>query len=156
MGIRTPLRYNPNKANSSRNSLPGYVENAMQLKGVVETGVGQGAFFTSLAWVREQFQEKGGFIPFPGTLNVRICAEDLPGLQSFTSATDFEITPDDPQFCSGAVKRIWIEGIPATAVFPGERVRVHPKEVIEIVSDRNLKEALHLKDGDRVTISDIP
>ncbi len=125
------------------------------MKGIVETGAGQGAFFTSLDWVREQFQRAMGFAPYPGTLNVRICSEDLGRLEAFISEKDFELVPADPQFCSGSVKKIRIEGIPAAAVFPGEEVRVHPREVIEIVSDRHLKQSLHLKDGDQVTITDI-
>ncbi len=125
------------------------------MKGIVETGAGQGAFFTSLGWVREQFQKAAGFAPYPGTLNVRICSEDLGRLEAFISQKDFELVPGDPQFCSGSVKKIRIEGIPAAAVFPGEEVRVHPREVIEIVSDRHLKQSLHLKDGDQVTITDL-
>jgi riboflavin kinase, archaea type len=126
----------------------------MKLRGVVERGAGQGAFFTSLEWFRDQFYSAMGFRPFPGTLNVRICDDDLTQLDSFLAKKDYDIIPPDPQFCSGSLKKISIEGIPAAAVFPGDDVRIHPRELLEIVSDRHLKTALQLKDGDRVTITD--
>lgn len=127
----------------------------MKLKGVIQKGGGQGSFFTSLDWVVDQFQKAMGFVPFPGTLNVRICDEDLPKMDAFFSEKDFELIPADPQFCSGQLKKVKDNGIPAAAVFPSEDVRIHGKEIVEIISDRHLKEALHLEDGDAVTIAEL-
>ncbi|MCE5245557.1 CTP-dependent riboflavin kinase, partial [bacterium] len=60
--------------------------------GSAETrGAGRGAFFTSLEWFRDQFHSAIGFRPFPGTLNVRICDDDLPQLNSFLAKKDHEI-----------------------------------------------------------------
>ncbi|HXV99308.1 MAG TPA: DUF120 domain-containing protein, partial [Anaerolineae bacterium] len=50
----------------------------LALSGQVVTGLGQGAGFTQLDWAREQFIEKLGIDPYPGTLNLRLSqAADL-------------------------------------------------------------------------------
>jgi CTP-dependent riboflavin kinase len=49
---------------------------------------------------------------------------------------------------------VQINGIPGAAVFPREDVRVHGKEIIEIVCGCHIKDTLRLKDGDPVFITD--
>jgi riboflavin kinase, archaea type len=127
----------------------------MEIRGVIEQGTGQGAFFTSLDWVIEQFEKAMGFKPFPGTLNVRVSEEDLPKLEAFFAATDFELVPDNPDFCSAGVKCVQVNGIPAAVVIPSEDVRVHGNDVMEIMAGCHIKKALNLNDGDRVTIGEM-
>lgn len=127
----------------------------MKLRGKIEGGVGQGSFFTSLDWVKEQFQKAMGFFPYPGTLNLRVCKEDLPKIAKFFVHKDFEIIPADPRFCVGSFKKVRINGIPGAAVFPSEDVRIHGQEIIEIISGCHIKETLHLKDGDSVEVTDV-
>ncbi len=55
----------------------------MKMAGVIQKGVGQGAFFTKLDWVIEQFEKAMGAKPFPGTLNVRLYDEDIPKIEAF-------------------------------------------------------------------------
>lgn len=126
----------------------------MKLTGFIQRGVGKGAFFTNLDWVVDQFQKAMGFEPFPGTLNVRISEEDLPSLGAFFSKKDFELIPDDPQFCTASLKRVKVNGIPAAAVFPSDDVHVHGKEIVEIISHCHLKETLNLDDGDKVILTE--
>ena len=126
----------------------------MEIKGRIETGAGQGAFFTSLEWVVGQFEREMGFKPFPGTLNVRVAPEDLNNLADFFRNLDFELASEDPNFCAARVKKVRINGIAGAAVFPADEVRIHEKEVIEIMADRHLKDSLGLADGDMVTITD--
>ena len=40
------------------------------IEGTVVTGRGEGAAFTQLEWARQQFVERLGIDPFPGTLNL--------------------------------------------------------------------------------------
>ncbi|MEE9609766.1 MAG: DUF120 domain-containing protein [Desulfatiglandales bacterium] len=126
----------------------------MKLKGFIESGAGKGVFFTGLDWVVDQFQKAMGFAPFPGTLNVRISEEDLPNVDPFFSEQDFELVPDDPQFCSAYLKKVRVNGLPGAAVFPSEDVRIHGKGIIEIMSNCHIKNTLHLDDGDPVTITE--
>ena len=127
----------------------------MEIVGVIEKGAGRGAYFTCLDWVVDQLEQAVGFKPFPGTLNVRIADEDLSKLDAFIEHRDCELVPDNPQFCSAGLKKVRINGIPAALILPSEDVRIHGKEIIEIVADRHIKDALGLADGDQVIITDV-
>ena len=157
-----PKRASKSDATSARREVPAgrmcqcrltYRE-SMKLKGVIQKGAGEGSFFTSLPWVKEQFQKAMGFAPYPGTVNVRISEEDLSRMADFFSTKDFEIVPTDAKFCTGSFKKVRINGIPGAAVFPGEDVRIHGKEILEIVCGCPIKDTLRLKDGDPVLITD--
>ena len=126
----------------------------MKLKGVIQRGVGKGAFFTRLDWVVDQFEKVMGFKPFPGTLNVRISEEDVSELESFFSQKDGELVPDNTEFCSAWLKKVWVNGMPGAVVFPSDDVRVHEKAIIEVMAGCHLKERLRLTDGDEVRITD--
>jgi riboflavin kinase len=124
----------------------------MEITGVIESGKGQGAFFVGLDWVVDQFERHMGFKPFPGTLNIRICREDLCKLDGFFSQRDFEFVPDSPQFCNANARCLTVNGLPGVAVLPSEDVRIHGKDVIEIIAGCHIKQTLNLDDGDQVTL----
>lgn len=125
----------------------------MEISGIIESGAGKGAYFTQLEWVVKQCREILGYGPFPGTLNVRVANEDLFRLRQFLSDADLRLTPDDPAFCAAKVKKVAINQIPAAVVLPSEDVRIHEYSIIELIAPCNLKGALGLDDGDRVTVS---
>ena len=52
----------------SLDSFPTHVE----LKGTLISGMGEGAYYMSLKGYTKQFKSKIGYVPFPGTLNVRL------------------------------------------------------------------------------------
>ena len=52
----------------SLDSSPSHVE----LQGVLVSGTGEGAYYMGLEGYTKQFRPKIGYIPFPGTLNVRL------------------------------------------------------------------------------------
>ena len=101
----------------------------------------------------EQCKKHLGYQPFPGTLNVRIEDQDIADLDRFLEASDFELEPDDPEFCAAQVKKIRINGMLAAVVIPGEDVRIHEDRMLEVIASCSLKKALDLKDGDRVRLS---
>ena len=41
-----------------------------EIRGRVASGIGQGKYFTQLAWAREQFADRLGIDPWPGTFNI--------------------------------------------------------------------------------------
>jgi len=123
------------------------------ISGIVQSGVGKGCFFTSVDWVVRQCKDKLGYTPFPGTLNVRVCDEDLPRLNQFLEKTDAAFVPSDASFCSAPVKKIKVDGISAAIVLPSEDVRVHDHCILEIISSCSFKQSLGLKDGDQVELT---
>ena len=48
----------------------------IEIYGNVVTGLGKAALFTELDWVKNQFIEKLGVVPFPGTLNLHLNDEN--------------------------------------------------------------------------------
>jgi len=46
-----------------------------------------------------------------------------------------------------------LEGIRAAIVIPAEEVRVHGKNVIELISEKRLKDVLKVDDGNFVTLT---
>jgi riboflavin kinase len=52
----------------SLDSFPSHVE----LKGILVSGMGEGAYYMALKGYTKQFKSKIGYVPFPGTLNVRL------------------------------------------------------------------------------------
>ncbi|MEM3054151.1 MAG: DUF120 domain-containing protein, partial [Candidatus Bathyarchaeia archaeon] len=47
------------------------------LKGKVFSGTGEGAKFMELPWVKKQMEEKLGFAPYPGTLNIKLSKDEV-------------------------------------------------------------------------------
>ena len=126
----------------------------MKISGIIQSGVGKGAFFTQVDWVVKQCEDLLGYKPFPGTLNVQVRDEDLGILEKFIASPDCSLVPDDQNFCAANVKQVKINGITAAVVLPSEDVRVHENRVIELIAACSLKETLGLEDGDTVTIDE--
>jgi CTP-dependent riboflavin kinase len=123
------------------------------IRGVVQSGVGKGAYFTQLDWVVEQCRRVLGYTPFPGTLNVRIVDEDLNHLDLFLQGSDFELIPNDPVFCSARVKKVTVNQLPGAVILLPDQVRTYERRVLEIIAACSLKETLGIRDGDLVTIA---
>ena len=123
------------------------------ITGKIISGTGQGAFFTQLDWVQEQCLEKLGFKPYPGTLNIDIPEEMAPVIEEILQQKQsIELIPPDSNFCSGKVFPVVVEGLRAAVVLPADEVRVHGKNIIEVISSVSLKDALAVEDGDIVDV----
>ena len=122
------------------------------LTGIVETGLKEGAYYLSFPQYQQQFRSKLGFTPFTGTLNLRV---ELPALLSFLDAGK-EIYIDGFQTRErsfGGLKayRVHVNGkIPAALIVPD---RTTHRDVAEVISEKKLRDALGLKDGDKVTLT---
>jgi CTP-dependent riboflavin kinase len=120
--------------------------------GKIVSGAGEGAFFTRIDWVQQQCNEKLGFKPYPGTLNLEISAEDLPIIESLGKEKGIALVSPDPKFCNGKAFPVSLGEISGAIIIPEEKVRVHSKNIIEIIAPMNIKAALNLKPGDSVTV----
>ena len=125
----------------------------LEIAGQIIVGAGQGAFFTQLEWVKDQCQQKLGFSPWPGTLNLEISMDRADLIEELREKGGIELISPDPNYCSGHVLPVSIEGHQAAIIIPAEDVRVHAKNIVEIIAPERLKDALGVKDGDQVTIA---
>jgi riboflavin kinase len=123
-------------------------------EGVVFSGLGEGAYYISQLGYRKQFEEKLGFEPYPGTLNLRVRKEDQEEVR-LLEASPFTLIEGftdgnrsfGPAKCFQGEIADKVEG---ALIFP---VRTHyAGDVVEMISPQYLRKQLHLKDGDTVKI----
>jgi riboflavin kinase len=125
------------------------------LNGFVFSGFGEGAYYVSKPGYKEQFQEKLGFQPFPGTLNLR-----LKSMADINARTDLEGMPSivikgfkNGERTYGDVKafKILINEKTEGAILMIHRTH-YGADVLEIVSKDSLRKRLGLRDGDLVQL----
>ena len=128
------------------------IKKDLVITGKIVSGAGEGAYFTQIDWVQQQCVEKLGFKPYPGTRNLQISEEFLPTIESLNQKKAIELISPDAKFCNAAVFRISLREISGAIILPEEKVRIHPKNIIEIIAPLNLKAALNMNYGDFLKI----
>lgn len=122
----------------------------LHVVGKVFSGSGKGAKFIELSWVREQISEKLGFVPYPGTLNIKVYGDSVKLKKLLKKARAIEILPDEG-FCRGrCFKACLMDNLECAIVIP--EIANYPEDVIEVVAPINLRERLQLEDGDTVKV----
>ncbi len=116
--------------------------------GIVQDGLGQGSSFTQLDWVRQQFREKLGFEPHPGTLNVRV--SDAGTLAEWQACPSISINPA-PGFCAARCYRVELNGQTLAGwIIP--MIPDYPNDLMELMAPMSLRQALALKTGDAISV----
>ncbi|WP_458747123.1 DUF120 domain-containing protein [Candidatus Nitrosocosmicus sp. T] len=144
---------------------------SMLFKGKIVTGMGEGAYYMSLEGYKKQFQNKLGYEPFPGTLNVKI--EDKNYMNSRKDLINYPSIFIDG-FKNSDRTFGWVRCYPATIsqetrysrdltqsqttdisydvhVLLLERTH-HNNNLIEVIGPLNIKESSNLKNGDNVVV----
>ncbi|MEM2393609.1 MAG: DUF120 domain-containing protein [Candidatus Bathyarchaeia archaeon] len=126
------------------------MEKPICISGKIFSGAGEGARFTTLPWVRQQIEEKLGFIPYPGTLNVRLSGHNVVFRKLVEKLKTIDILPVEG-YCRGkCIKARLMKTVECAIVLP--EVEGYPEDVIEIIAPINLREKLNLKDGEIVEV----
>lgn len=128
------------------------MNSTIQIRGVVSSGLGEGRYYISRKNYIVQFQERLGMIPYLGTLNLKVEQSDWDKLRRMRTSDGIRIDgfkTEDRTF--GAVKafRARMQGTDAVVIMP---VRTVYTDVVEIISEVYLRDALSLKDGDMVSV----
>lgn len=120
--------------------------------GTVTSGQGIGSKFLSLPWVIQQIDEKLGFHPYHGTLNLRLPkARAEQARRRLQTAKGITITPAPGYFPARCFKmsiRNYIDGailIPQTPNYPAT--------LLEVIAPLDLRDVLVLADGDEVELT---
>ena len=136
---------------SSLDSSPSY----LKLSGSVISGLGEGAYYMSLNGYTKQFKVKIGYVPFPGTLNIKL--NQLQATQIIQQLDDLESVIIDP-FSDGKRTYGWVKCFHATlnGSIECELIRLerthHDSSVIELISKNNLRKTARLKTDSKVTV----
>jgi len=118
----------------------------MEVKGIVESGLQEGRYYMSLPQYREQIEEKLGFAPFAGTLNIRGEAD------AFDTKEPIWIegfATKDRSYGRIRCYKAKIGKTEAAVIFPE---RAHHAGVLEIIAPVELRKKYGLKNGDTVKI----
>ncbi len=121
-------------------------------KGKVVSGLGEGRYYTEQKGYVDQFKEKLGFAPYPGTLNVEIKYVErnkLRLLKNYNAININEFKTNDRTFGSVGCFRAEINGVEGAIVMP---LRSHYSNILEFISPCFLREKLDLKEGDDIKI----
>lgn len=128
---------------------------SVTMEGAVFTGLGEGAYYISKEHYRNQFIEKLGFDPYPGTLNIKLSTDyDLKTRVELEAYPAIEIQGfknEDRTFgtvkCYSAKVGNRVKGAVIFAL------RSHyDRSVLEIISAVSLRKQLNLKDGQKVKV----
>lgn len=127
-----------------------HLEKELVVKGLVTSGLGEGKFITSLDWVQEQCLAKFGLVPVPGTFNVRILPEEAPRLEVLDHYRGVKILPSSPVFAVAKCFAVQLGGIKGVLLRP--MLEDYPRDLLEIVAEINIREALGLENGGLVEV----
>lgn len=134
-------------------------EESVALSGTVTSGMGEGRHYITLDGYMEQFRERLGYEPYPGTLNVDLTAESVrerPRLDALEPVTiegwESEDRTYGPAYCYPATLEVVGATYDRAHVIAPERTH-HGDDHLELIAPDELREALDLTDGTEVTIS---
>lgn len=102
-----------------------------------------------LSWVKKQIEEKLGFVPYPGTLDVRITMESVE-LKRALAEVGVDILPAGGFHRGKCYRASFRTELMCALVVP--EVAGYADNVIEIIGPENLREKFHLSDGDPVEV----
>jgi riboflavin kinase len=135
------------------------------LEGAVTSGMGEGRHYISLPGYMEQFEDRLGYAPFPGTLNLDLEPASVrarAGLAAFEPITiegwEGEDRTYGPAFCypasletEGSDGDDTGERYETAHVITPERTH-HDEDQLEVIAPEKLREELDLVDGDRLAV----
>ena len=124
----------------------------LAFKGIVASGLGEGRYYLMQPGYLVQFTERLGYTPYPGTLNLRLRAEDLariPGLKDWKGIRIDGFAASGRTFGGATCFVARLAGRPSHLITPD---RTHHKDVVEFIAPERLRDSLHLTDGDELAV----
>ncbi len=125
------------------------------LEGTVFTGLGEGAYYVTKEHYREQFRQKMGFDPYPGTLNLKLTADyDIKTRTELDAYPAVEIEGfKNGERTFGVVRcfPVMIENKVKGAIITALRTH-YDVSVLEVIAPVCLRKNLNLKDGNKVKV----
>jgi riboflavin kinase len=131
----------------------------VHINGVVFSGFGEGAYYVTKSGYKDQFLEKLGYQPYPGTLNVKLrTVADIKaraGLEQMPSPIIKGFKNGERTYGDVKFFKVLINERVSGALLLIHRTH-YGQDVLEIVSKEPLRKVLALKDGDLVQLKILP
>ena len=129
----------------------------IEMKGVLETGLGEGGYYISKKGYMKQFQSKLKWKPYEGTFNLRLNDDEIPKIEAMKAAEGILIEGFEQE--GRTFGKAWVfkcslkngkEIVENCAIISPKRT--HYRRVVEIISPIFLRDKLNAKDGDTFSI----
>src|SRR3989338_4651590 len=117
----------------------------MVFEGFVTSGLGKGAVFMSIDYYKKNVEEKLGFDPYPGTLNLNIGKSAASLLKKLIPIRIEGFKKGSRSFGGAGCYKIRINSISGSIIVPD--LAENEENIIEIIAPVNLKSELKIKDG---------
>ena len=124
--------------------LKAIVEGGFKISGKLVSSMGEGSYYLKQKQYQDQIEQKLGFRPYPGTLNIQT--------DEFPSSQPIEISgfrTKERTFGSLECYPVKIGSIQGAVAVPK---RTHHSGILEIIAPISLRNNLKIKDGDTVTL----
>ena len=130
----------------------------IEMKGTLETGLGEGGYYISKKGYMSQFKQKLGWEPYEGTFNLRLDEDEVPKIEAMRAAEGMLISGFEQE--GRTFGKAWVFNcslkkgtniVDNCAIISPKRT--HYKRVVEIISPVFLRDKLNAKDGETFTIS---
>ena len=143
------------KLHSLLGSSLGTFPSSIELKGEIISGMGEGAYYMSLKGYTKQFKSKIGYVPFPGTLNVKLYQKEY--FESIQQIDDLDGQKIN-SFSDGKRTYGWVKCFTAklNRTINCQLIRLerthYDNSIIELISKNNICKVANLKLGSKVSI----
>lgn len=132
---------------------------SLTLSGAITTGMGEGRHYVTLPGYKSQFEDKLGYTPYPGTLNVSLSAASKRERSILASLEGIHIEEwEDEERTYGAatcypaaVASAAGPTVEGTHVIVPDRTH-HDSDELEIIGPDPIRDELGLLDGDEVSV----
>lgn len=119
-------------------------------EGTVTSGLGKGAVFIEIDYYKGQIEDKFGFTPYHGTLNLIANKSHIALLKKLNPIRIESFEKDGRTYGGANCYKISIGDIKGAIIVPD--FTKHNKNIVELIAPVNLKEELKIKDGDKVKV----
>jgi riboflavin kinase len=127
----------------------------ISFEATVFSGLGEGSYYVGLEGYVKQFKSKLGFVPFPGTLNLRIKPSDVAlrkQLENFPSVWIEGFANEQRTYGAARCYHATVNGKVSGAIIVPVRAH-YGEDVLEVIAPTSLRKHFKLKDGDKVEIT---
>jgi len=119
------------------------------LNGIVVEGLREGSFFLSLEHYKGEINEKLGFDPYPGTLNIKVNNEQINLIKNISPVRIDGFEENNKKYYGANCYKARIKNIEGAVITPD---LTRHKDTIEFIAPYHLKSKLNIKNGDKVKI----
>ncbi|MFW5929609.1 MAG: DUF120 domain-containing protein [Halobacteriota archaeon] len=124
------------------------------LEGELTHGMGEGSYYIGLDGYQEQFEERLGYSPYPGTFNVELTEESIRKRTALDSTDGVHIDEwqnDERTFGAATCYPAEVDGVKAHVIRPH---RSHyPEDMLEVIARVKLVDELDVDHGDHVEVT---